>query len=123
MADRKSVNKDFAYYIEGNRYAILYKNQSSGVYEPWSGDNISGGIRILYTSKYEAAQYYESNFEEDNGVDSSLHIAILDYVKSRIEEDLGNLEKSAYFLGKYRQKVGTYTHSKKGARGISLPPM
>ena len=123
MAYLKKVNSDFAYYVEGNRYCILYKNQSSGKYETWTGNNISSGIRIKYTSKYEAAQYYESNFEEDNGVDSSLHIAILEYVKSRLEEDAGNLEKAAYFLSKYRQKVSTHSHSKKGSRGILLPPL
>ena len=123
MADRKDVNKDFAYYIEGDRFAVLYKNQSTGKYESWSGVNVSDGIRVKYTSKYEAAQYYDSNFKTDNNVDSGLHIAILEYVKHRLEEDKGDVQKSAYFLQKYRQKVSTYSHSKKGARGILLPPM
>ena len=64
-----------------------------------------------------------SNFRKDNGVDSGLHVAILEYVKHRLEEDKGDMQKSAYFLQKYRQKVSTYSHSKKGARGILLPPM
>tara|TARA_Y100000310_G_scaffold290281_1_gene317338 strand:- start:1 stop:372 length:372 start_codon:yes stop_codon:yes gene_type:complete len=123
MADRKEVNKDFAYYIEGDRLAILYKNQSTGKYESWTGSNVSDGIRIKYTAKYEAAQYYDNNFADDNGVDSGLHIAILEYVKHRLEEDSGRMDKSAYFLQKYRQKISTYSHSKKGARGILLPPM
>lgn len=123
MADRKDVNSEFAYYIEGDRVAIIYKNQSNGKYEPWTGANISDGIRIKYTSKYEAAQYYDSNFRTDNGVDSGLHVAILEYVKHRLEEDNGDMQKSAYFLQKYRRKLSTYSHSRKGARGILLPPM
>ena len=123
MADRKDVNKDFAYYIEGDRVAILYKNQSNGKYESWTGANVAEGIRIKYTSKYEAAQYYDSNFRTDSGVDSGLHVAILEYIKHRLEEDKGDIQKSAYFLQKYRQKVSTYSHSRKGARGILLPPM
>ena len=123
MADRKDVNSEFAYYIEGDRVAILYKNQSNGKYESWSGSNVSEGIRIKYTSKYEAAQYYDSNFKTDNGVDSGLHVAILEYVKHRLEEDNGDVQKSAYFLQKYRRKVSTYSHSRKGARGILLPQL
>ena len=123
MADRKDVNKNFAYYIEGDRFAILDKNQSTGKYESWSGANVSDGIRIKYTAKYEAAQYYDNNFKDDNGVDSGLHVAILEYIKHRLEEDNGDMQKSAYFLQKYRQKIRTYPHSKKGNRGILLPPM
>lgn len=123
MADRKDVNSRFAYYIEGNRVAIVYRNKSNGKYEPWSGSNVSDGIRIKYTSKYEPAKYFDTNFKDDSGVDSGLHVAILDYVKHRLEEDNGDLQKSAHFFQKYRQKVSAYSHSKKGARGIQLPPM
>ena len=123
MADRKNVNADFTWYVDDDRLAILYKNQSTGKYEAWSESEVGHGIRVHFTFKYEAAKYYENNFRDDNGVDSGLHIAILEFVKHRLEEDLGNIQKSVYFLQKYKQKISTYPHRRKGARGVKLPPM
>ena len=123
MANRKTVNSDFSYYFSGDRLALLYQNQSSGKLESWPESDVGDGLRIHYTAKYEAAQYFDNNFRDDLGVDSGLHIAILEFVKHRLEEDLGNIQKSAYFLQKYKQKINTYPHSRKGIRGIKLPPL
>ena len=123
MATRASVNSEFAYYIQGDAIAILYKNQTSGKYDSWSGTSVDDAIRITYTAKYDAVQYYDNNLTDDNRVDSGLHAALLNYVKSRIEEDMGNADKSAYFLQKYRNKVRTYPHRKSGQRGIKLPTL
>ena len=123
MANRKTVNSDFSYYFSGDRLALLYQNQSSGKLESWSEADVGDGLRIHYTAKYEAAKYFDNNFRDDLGVDSGLQIAILEFIKHRLEEDLGNMQKSAYFLQKYRQKISTYPHSRKGIRGIKLPPL
>ena len=121
MASRATVNSDFAYYIDGDSLIIVYKNESSGKYGNWDGDTVQNGIRMHYTSKYNAVSYYDNNLIDENKVDSGLHAALLDYVKSRIEEDNGSPEKSAYFQQKYRNKVRTYPHRKSGIRGIKVP--
>ena len=82
MANRKNPNTDFGWYIEGDMIAILYKNASTGVYESWSGSSVEDAIRISYTAKYDAVQYYDNNLKDDNRVDSGLHEALLNYVKS-----------------------------------------
>ena len=84
---------------------------------------IANGYKDTRNQKFDAAQYFDNNFRDDLGVDSGLHIAILEFVKHRLEEDLGNIQKSAYFLQKYKQKISTYPHSRKGTRGIKLPPL
>ena len=121
MANRTDVNADFTWYNDDDRVAILYRNQSSGKYASWDGSDIEDGIRLHYTAKYEAAKYYDNNLKDDNRVDSGLHTALLDYVKHRIEEDIGNVDKSTYFYGKYRNKVRTYPHRRSGQRGIKVP--
>ena len=121
MANRKNPNTNFGWYIEGDMIAILYKNASTGVYESWSGSTVDDAIRIRYSAKYDAVQYYDNNLKDDNRVDSGLHTALLDYVKHRIEEDIGNVDKSTYFYGKYRNKVRTYPHRRSGQRGIKVP--
>lgn len=121
MASRTNVNNDFAYYIQGDELAVLYVNPSNGKYISWSGSDVQDGLRITYTAKYEAVSYYENNLADDNKVDSGLHAALLDYVKSRLEEDMGNMDKSMYYHQKYRNKVRTYPHRKTGQRGIAVP--
>ena len=120
MSSRATVNSDFAYYIDGDSLIIVYKDDSSGKYETWGGDTVQDGVRIHFTSKYNAVTYYDNNLIDENKVDSGLHAALLDYVKSRIEEDNGNPDKSAYFQQKYRNKVRTYPHRKSGRRGIKV---
>ena len=63
MANRKTVNSDFSYYFFGDRLALLYQNQSSGKLESWSEADVGDGLRIHYTAKYEAAKYFDNNFE------------------------------------------------------------
>lgn len=121
MANRKNVNSNFVWYVDDDRLAVLYKNTFTGEYEPWDGDRILGGIRIDYISKYDAANFFDDDFKDDLRVDSGLHVAILDYVKHRLEEDLENLQKSTYFLEKYRKKISSYPHRRKGERGIKVP--
>ena len=121
MANRKSVNNDFAYYIDGDSLIILYKSESTGKYGAWDGTlTIKNGIRMHYTSKYDAVSYYDNNLTDENKVDSGLHTALLNYVKSRLEEDIGNADKASYYLQKYRNKVRTYPHRKSGIRGIKV---
>ena len=120
MADRENVNSKFGYYIEGNNLGVLYRNQNTGKMESYSGEDVQEGIRLSYTAKYNAVKYFEDNIADNNKVDSGLHVALLDYVKARLEEDMGNMDKSSYFHQKYRNKVRTYPHRKKGQRGIKV---
>ena len=106
MSSRATVNSDFAYYIDGDSLIIVYKDDSSGKYGTWGGDTVQDGIRIHFTSKYNAVTYYDNNLVDENKVDSGLHAALLDYVKSRIEEDNGNPDKSAYFQQNIEIKLG-----------------
>ena len=121
MANRKNPNTNFGWYIEGDMIAILYKNASTGAYESWRSSTVEDAVRVSYTAKYDAVQYYDNNLKDNNRVDSGLHAALLNYVKSRLEEDMGNYDKSAYFHQKYRNKIRTYPHRKKGQRGIKVP--
>ena len=100
MSDRTNVNGSFGYYINGNQLIVVSRND---------------------TSKYIAANYYDDNLADNNKVDSGLHEALLNYVKSRLEEDMGNVDKSMYYKSKYRNKVRTYPHRKKGLRGLKVP--
>lgn len=121
MSDRTNVNGSFGYYINGNQLIVVSRNEDTGKLETYSGETIRLGLRINCTSKYIAANYYDDNLADNNKVDSGLHEALLNYVKSRLEEDMGNVDKSMYYKSKYRNKVRTYPHRKKGLRGLKVP--
>lgn len=121
MSNIENANAKFGYYIEGNQLGILHRNADTGKMESYSGQDVQEGIRVSYTAKYNAVKYYDDNIADNNKVDSGLHVALLDYVKARLEEDMGNVDKSMYFKSKYRNKIKTYPHSKKGQRGLKVP--
>ena len=120
---RKDVNGKFAYYIQGDELALLYKNQTTGKYGTWNGDDVPSGIRYTAVAIYSPLETFGDDLFDINRIDSSLHALILDYVKSRLEEDNGAIDKSSYFLQKYRNKVRKYPHRKGGKRGIKFPPL
>ena len=120
---RKGVNGKFAYYIQGNELALLYRNQSTGQYGTWSGNTVANGIRYTAIAIYSPLQTFEDDLFDINRIDSGLHALVLDYVKSRLEEDNGAMDKSSYFLQKYKNKVRKYPHRKSGKRGLKFPPL
>ena len=93
MSNIENANAKFGYYIEGNQLGILHRNADTGKMESYSGQDIEEGIRVSYTAKYNAVKYYDDNIADNNKVDSGLHVALLDYVKARLEEDMGNVDK------------------------------
>ena len=120
---RKDVNGRFSYYIQGDELALLYKNQTTGKYGTWNGDDVPSGIRYTAVAIYSPLETFNDDLFDINRIDSGLHALILDYVKSRLEEDNGAIDKSSYFLQKYRNKVRKYPHRKGGKRGIKFPPL
>ena len=99
-------------------------NTSSDLYDTYVDSTISSSnniIRIHYHSKYTSVSDIDDNITTGAGVDSGLHPAIVDYVKSRILEDMGDLQNSQYFRQKYEVSIKQYPHRKTGVRNLSVP--
>ena len=52
-----------------------------------------------------------------------MHSNVLDYVKSRILEDIGDVEKAAFFRNKYDQGVMKKPTRKSGIRVLLVPEL
>tara|TARA_R100000808_G_C2124495_1_gene134985 strand:+ start:553 stop:957 length:405 start_codon:yes stop_codon:yes gene_type:complete len=132
MATKRNYPNDyFAWYNDDNRLAIVARVLTSDVansaetttdsYDTYTGSDITQGLRMHYHSKYTQVSSITDNLTTGCGVDSGLHPSIVDYVKSRILEDMGDLQTSQYFRQKYEVSIKQYPHRKTGVRNLSVP--
>ena len=131
MATRDKPNDYFAWFNDDDRLAIVVRQESSdsskgtesGEYDTYLDSTVTNGIRMTLHSKYEDVSAITDDLEDNCGLDSMMHSAILDYVKSRVLEDTGQVEESKYFRTKYENGVAKKPTRKSGVRVIVVPPL
>ena len=131
MAKRNFPNDYFAWYNDDDRLAIVSRVLSNDVsdstetsrdkYDTYTDSSVTNGIRIHYHAKYGQVSQITDDLRTDSGVDTSLHPAIIDYVKSRLLEDAGDLQRAGYYKSKYERTIKQYPHRKSGVRVLSVP--
>ena len=84
---------------------------------------INDGLRITYHAKYETVSALTDNLQTGSGVDSGLHPAIVCFVKARLYEDQGDMEKSSYFRKMYDKMLMQYPSRRSGVRSLAVPYM
>ena len=84
---------------------------------------IDNGLRITYTAKYGTVDAQTDDLKSDIGLDSGLHPAVVCYMKSRMFEDTGDLQKAQYFKAMYDKMMRQYPLRKSGVRVLSVPRM
>ena len=72
-------------------------------------------------SKYGSVSQITDDLRDDSGIDTSLHAPIIDYVKARLLEDAGDLQRAAYYRAKYEKFIKQYPHRKSGIRTLAVP--
>ena len=128
---RTYPNDYFAWYNDDNRLAIVSRSLSSDstttvddVFDTHVDDSLGDDnniIRMHYHSKYTVVSSLTHNLTTESGLDSGLHPALIDYVKSRLLEDAGDLQRASYFKGKYEKSVKQWPHRKSGVRNLAVP--
>ena len=123
--------KQYAYYLEGNRIAIVEKDVSfsnnvdnkefgPGVArQEWKSplSSITDGIELKYTNAPGDDLEDESSIID---LPSYLSKGLVYYIKARLAEDAMNIEAKEYFLREFRRILEKHESSKlKGIRVIS----
>ena len=150
MAKRDFPNDYFSWYNDDDRLAIVcqdsggsyctlsaYDNKTdcennsgtwvvagkttSDKYDTYTGSSVTEGIRLHTHSKYGSVSQITDDLRDDSGVDTSLHSPIIDYVKSRLLEDAGDLQRAQYYRAKYERFIKQYPHRKSGVRTLAVP--
>ena len=128
MASKLNYPSDyFVWYNDDDRLAILCVDDSSlpgertsEKYDTYQGATVENGIRINFHSKYEELSNITHDLKTNGGLDSALHTAVLCYVKSRLFEDAGDLQKAQYFRQMYELKVKKHRGRRSGVRNLSV---
>ena len=130
MATNKRTypNTYFAWYNDDERLAILCQDTTSSSgertkekYDTYQGADVSAGIRITYHSKYGTIDAQTEDLKTDAGLDSGLHPMVVCYMKARMFEDMGDIQKAQYFKAMYDKMVKQYPLRKSGVRALSVP--
>ena len=130
MATNKRTypNDYFAWYNDDNRIAVVCEDTSSTSgertkekYDSYQDADVTSGIRITYSSKYETISSQSHDLKTTGGLDSGLHPAIVCYIKSRMFEDAGDLQRAQYFRTMYDKMERQYPSRKSGVRTLSVP--
>ena len=130
MATNKRTypNDYFALYNDDNRIAIVCEDttatsgeRTKEKYDTYQGDDVSGGLRITSTSRFTAVDAQTDNLKTDIGLDTGLHVCVVCYVKSRLYEDIGDLQQAQYYRTMYEKMMRQYPSRKSGVRHLSVP--
>ena len=131
MALRDKPNDYFAWYNDDDRLAIVVrstntddsKGVTAGEYDTYTDSTVTDGIKMTIHSKYETASNLTDDLQTTCGLNESMHVNVLEYVKSRILEDEGDLEKATFFRGKYDSGVMKKPTRKSGVRVLLVPEL
>ena len=129
MAKRDTPNTYFAWYNDDDRLAVVTRQESSdsskgttsGEYDTYLDSTVSNGIQLTIHSKYEELTEITDDLQVDAKLDSVMHTYVLDYVKSRILEDMGQIEASQYFRKRFEVGITRKPSRKSGVRVLAVP--
>ncbi len=84
---------------------------------------IDNGLRITYHSKYGTIDAQTEDLKTEAGLDSGLHPMVVCYIKARMFEDSGDMQRAQYFRQMYEKGVHQYPLRKSGVRALAVPRM
>jgi len=130
MATNKRTypNNYFVWHNDDERLAILCEDttatsgeRTQEKYDTYQGADVSAGIRITYKSKYGTIDAQTEDLKTEAGLDSGLHPALVCYIKGRMFEDAGDVQRAQYFRAMYDKMTRQYPLRKSGVRALSVP--
>ena len=131
MAKRDTPNSYFAWYNDDDRLSVVVRQASSsstkgttsGEYDTFLDSTVTDGLRLVMHAKYEKLSNLTDDLQSTAKLDSTMHAFVLDYVKSRILEDMGQVEPSQYFRTKFENGIQKKPTRKSGIRTLLVPQL
>ena len=109
--------------VTTNTFSIAGTNSGSSETGSWVSLFVDDGIRMTIHSKYEEVTAITTNLDTTHGLDNSMHASVLDYVKSRVSEDMGQMEQAQFFRTRFETSVSKKTTRRSGVRFLSVPKL
>ena len=111
------------YECDDNVFTFSHSGSTSDETGSWSSLFLDQGLRITYKSKYETVTAVTEDLDTDIGLDSSLHPALINYLKFRLNDDSGAMDKVSHYKALYDNEVMKQKSRKSGVRGLAVPEM
>lgn len=114
----KDTAKKFLWFIDEERIGIVEKNESEDstgkVLKEFKSPSISigMGLRLRYKANYRPISKNNDDLEVHSNLHESLHPALVCYVKARLYEDAGDLQKAQYYRQLYEVKIRKFPDSR-----------
>ena len=130
MAKRTHPNSYFAWYNDDKRVAIICQDTTSSSgertrekYDTYQDADVTNGLRITYHSKYEtvSTSNLTGEMSATHGLDSGMQSALVCYMKARMFEDAGDIQRAQYYRQMYEKAIKQYPSRKSGIRTLAVP--
>ena len=97
------------------------EGSSSGV--TWKSLFVSNGLRITYHSKYESVttSNLTGELSTSHGLDTGMQHALVCYMKARLWEDFGDIQKAQYYRMMFEKAIKQYPSRKSSIRALAVP--
>ena len=121
-------SKEYAYYVKGNKIALVEKERSgsdglnytyddeTGLdipqgYGTWKSPQsaVDAGLRVQFT-KVDLESFTDESSTVP--VDEFLCKAVVDYVKAKLAEDMGEIDLKEYHMREFHRKIAKYENTK-----------
>ena len=123
----KDTAKKLFWFIEEERLGVVEKDTT----EDSTGKQITEikspslslgmGLRIRYKANYRPVEKIDNDLDGYSNLHESLHPALVCYVKSRLYEDVGDMEKAGYFRKLFYRELKQYPTRRSGTRRLAVP--
>ena len=130
MAKRSYPISYFAWYNDDKRLAVVCQDTTANSgeatkekYYTYQDADVTNGLRITYHSKYEAVSTSNLTGElsTSHGLDTGMQQALVCYIKARLFEDMGDIQKGQYYRVMYEKMIKQYPSRKSGVRTLAVP--
>ena len=118
---KEDTRTKLGYYFDDDRIGIVQVNDQTGEWDSIS-ENVSASdgamLRVHTRARYPNITGLDQDINIDIGLKYGLHLALIDYVRSRLEEDNGNMEKAAYYYARFTSRIKKFPYRRSGVRSI-----
>lgn len=118
---KDEIRNQLAYYFDDDRIAIVQKNKSTGEWDSIAHATQEADgerLRVTYHARYAPITGLEQDLNTEIGLKYGLHLALLDYVRSRLEEDEGDMQKASFYFARFQSRVKKFPYRKSAIRSI-----
>ena len=117
---KSHIRKNMSYYFDDDRIAVLEIHEGEWKSIQTTVPNDSGKrLQIHYHSRFDEVTGLHQNINKTIGLKYGLHLALLDYLRYRLEEDNGDFQKSSYYLVRFKERIKKYPYRRSAVRGIA----